>query len=876
MDQIENHPLYSFCLDKKQIEALGDKVGFLLDFVEGNYYHYHGGVKEAEVLERQITSAAYAAEDLIESHVVDQIHDRSINSLLDLHQVIQDMETIKEKVMEFKEKTEFNKDEQLKYSLPATTNYSSTPFSNEKKNMVGFDDELIQLMDILSGQQLSHRQIIPITGMGGIGKTTLAQNVYENSVIVQYFDIRAWATVAQKNTREILLDLLSFQLGKQENNEMGQKSEDQLGQQLYKSLYGRRYLIILDDMWSIMDWDNIKMFIPINDNGSRIVVTTRESNVALHFGSSYFTMRFLDEDKSWNLFCEKAFAQQGCPPELEKIGMEIVKKCKGLPLSLVVIGGLLKKSPRTQEFWETTAKDIKSILNSKADDQCLNLLSLSYSHLPVHLKPCFLYMGVFPEDHDIRVSRLIKLWVAEGFIKPNKAQSLDEIAKGYLKDLIDRNLILARTLRSNGKLKTCTIHDLLRDLSLKLAEKENFLSVTRVFDHTPRPIDGARRIVFHESIPLEYHTQVFHGLQSSSLARSLIYKEGPLPLRYFKLLRVLNLIDISNDIPEAIFQQINLRYLAYELFPISKLPSSIFLLWNIQTLIIKNVYYRVYAPAEIWEMSQLRHLEIDGFYLPDPSCDMVIDKHNDFVLRNLETLLKVVDFRLTEEVCKRIPNVKKLSVLYDDLSWKETKLCNLGRLHKLVSLECSVFRHPNQGDLLRNIILPSSLQKLILRKCCLHWEDLSVIGSLPHLEVLKLDWDSVTGSEWNPVEGQFLRLEFLKIHNCDGLTYWNADRSHFPVLRNLVLEELPKLKEIPLGIGEIPTLQVISLTNCSESAAISTIKLTEEQENVGNYGLQVRVKFLTKEELLSFRENVELMSFIGSHFQLEVSRLGRI
>ncbi|KAI3464090.1 hypothetical protein Pfo_020753 [Paulownia fortunei] len=885
MEQIQNHRSHSKFLDEKQIESLREKVGFLQDFIEGND---HGGSREAEVLERQIASAAYEAEDVIESHVVDQIHAESTGnsnsiSLLDLQKVIEKMDAIKEKAMKVNEKRG-SKDAQPKDSMECLdfikekvtklTSSRTLPVGNN--TMVGFDDYLIQLMDGLTGQQCD-RLIIPIVGMGGIGKTTLARNVYENLVIVQNFDFLAWVTISHNySVREILLGLLSCQRKQVSNEDLEAsttETEDRLGVKLYKSLSCRRYLIILDDIWSVEVWDKIKFFFPENNNRSRIVVTTRLSNVAIHFGSSCFVMNFLDEDKSWKLFCEKAFAEEGCPPELEKIGKKIAKKCNGLPLAIVVIGGLLRKSHRTQEHWKSFAKSINSILNSGEDEHCLNILSLSYSYLPAHLKPCFLYMGIFPEDHRIRVSRLIKLWVAEGFLKPNETQSLENLAEGYLKDLVDRNLILVYRRGSNGKIKSCNIHDLLRDLCLREAKKEKFLCVMRVLD-IPRGIDGERRIVFPERDDLiTYHPLVFPASRSTPLARSLIWKWIPL-LLHCRLLRVLD--TIGSYSLETIFEQVNLRFLAYEpKYYIIRLPSSISLLWNVQTLILRAAFERISAPSEIWEMRQLRHIEFYEICLPDPPSDQV-DQQDDFVLLNLQTLLKVVNFRLSEEVCKRIPNVKKLHIKYDDFSVEceaSSYYClyNLGRLHELESLNCYFGKQTNRDDFLQYLRFPSSLEKLTLNDCRLHWEDLTIIGSLPHLKVLKLERNSVIGPEWNSVEGNFLRLTFLKIYCCYDLIHWNADSSCFPVLENLVLNRLFKLDEIPSGIGEIPTLGLIHLHYCSESAAISALRILEEQESFGNVGLHVRVEFWDKEELQSFREKVEPESLTSKKFQFRAN-----
>ncbi|KAL7115034.1 hypothetical protein ACP275_04G159100 [Erythranthe tilingii] len=355
-------------------------------------------------------------------------------------------------------------------------------------------------------------------------------------------------------------------------------------------LWGRRYLIVIDDIWSIEAWEEVSRFFPENNNGSRIVVTTRISNVAIHFDSTCIELNFLDEDKSWKLFCQKAFDQVGCPSELKDIGKEIINKCKGLPLSICVIGALLGRSNRTQKYWKNIAKDLTSILNSGEDENCLSILSLSYTYLPAHLKPCFLYMGIFPEDRKIFVSRLIKLWVAEGFIKSNQSQSWEEIARGYLSDLIDRNLVLNHRLGSNGRIKICKIHDLLRDLCLKVAHKEEFICV---MEDTQRGIESGRRIVCNENfLTANYHeSRALHTLQLAPLTRTLVTSiDGRLPKN--RLLRVMSFNKGARKkyLCRHIIDQVNMRYLAYNKltrsFPADKLSSSIDVLWNLQTIII--------------------------------------------------------------------------------------------------------------------------------------------------------------------------------------------------------------------------------------------------------------------------------------------------
>ncbi|KZV40235.1 hypothetical protein F511_31618 [Dorcoceras hygrometricum] len=299
-----------------------------------------------------------------------------------------------------------------KLQSPASTTTAAT----RSFPMVGFDVELIEIMERLTTQE-SARKILPIVGMGGIGKTTLAKNVYDNLYIVHHFHIRIWVTISQDyRVRDILLEALKC-VGKTDvdkklltvSDQMSEASENELGSLLYKSLWGRRYLVVMDDMWSVEPWDNVKMFFPDNSNRSRVVMTTRLSDMTIHLGPSAFQMNFLDKEKSWELLRRNVFKQTPYPMESEEIGKKIAINCRALPLSIVLVSGILANSKQTEEQWEYVAENLQSILNLEDHEHCLNILSLSYNYLPVHLKPCFLYMGVFPEDENILCPNL--LWI---------------------------------------------------------------------------------------------------------------------------------------------------------------------------------------------------------------------------------------------------------------------------------------------------------------------------------------------------------------------------------------------------------------------------------------------------------------------------------
>ncbi|KAL2506302.1 putative disease resistance protein RXW24L [Abeliophyllum distichum] len=187
----------------------------------------------------------------------------------------------------------------------------------------------------------------------------------------------------------------------------------------------------------------------------------------------------LDEDTlGWkNIPKIKVFQDVPCPLELLDIGKKIARNCNGLPLAVVVIAAVLASMKKNKTKWEEVAVSLSSYISK--DNSCMKILELSYSYLPMHLKPCFLYFGAFEEDIEIPVQKLISLWVSEGFVQKGKQKNSNDVSYGYLIDLISRGLVQVGKTRSNGGVKTCYVHDLLREMCLKVAEKDNFMKVIK-------------------------------------------------------------------------------------------------------------------------------------------------------------------------------------------------------------------------------------------------------------------------------------------------------------------------------------------------------------------------------------------------------------
>ena len=284
--------------------------------------------------------------------------------------------------------------------------------------------------------------------------------------------------------RDLLLGILSSIV--ELTDEIYKMSNQELLELLKKRLLGHRYLIVMDDMWDNRAWNDLQRSFPNHNNGSKIIFTSRLAEVALHAqGNSVHYLRFLTPDESWKLLCQKVFQRKHCPHQLMEIGMQITEKCKGLPLAIVVIAGILANE-KTLTWWRQVAKSVSSYIVSNPE-LYMDTLALSYSHLPPHLKPCFLYLGAFLEDREIPVRKLILLWVSEGFIRHSESKRLEDVAENYLMDLINRSLVIVSKKGSAGGIKSCIMHDLLRELCLRKFKEENFMQQLHKYDENSTP-----------------------------------------------------------------------------------------------------------------------------------------------------------------------------------------------------------------------------------------------------------------------------------------------------------------------------------------------------------------------------------------------------
>ncbi|CDP10671.1 unnamed protein product [Coffea canephora] len=754
--QSDPHPILHY---KEQVESLHDKVNLLRGFLEESEKRYDRG--SMKHLELEIRDVFYKARKVIDSKLLNVYAAKSAKSWKkarrilrrSLRKLTEKVDFILKKLNKISQKRKNAASADLQAGEPVLGGLSRRVYM--ENHVVGLNNDLQIVKDRLTQSPL-RLETIPIVGMGGVGKTTLARRLYEDPSIVLHFHVRLWVTVSQDFQIRILLQDLC-QLGN--DNEMNNAD---LAEHLYKSLKGRRYLIVLDDIWCTEAWDAVKSIFPDDNNGSRIILTSRLKEVAVHANRKKpLHIKLLD-------------------PE---VGKEIAAKCQGLPLAIVVVAGYLLKIDRTRDCWDNFADSVASYVTGDPQ-QCLDIIALSYNQLPPPLKACFLYFGAFPEDREIPVSRLIYLWVAEGFLKQVTGKSLEEIAEECLMDLIDRNLILVRRV-SYGRIKTCIIHDILRDLCLREAEKENFMHVVNHNSH-----------VFHEG---------------KTIAQRLSFH-----------------MDCSFPILSTTH--------------IDSLPSTISHLWNLQTLVL-NIYSGCTTlPWKLWTIQQLRHLHFNFCsFLPNPA-GAEINGQGDLVLRNLQTLSKLSFSSCTMQVIASLPNLKKLG-LYETAEahsncW--SYISNVAQLHQLEILKLNFINLFAEERRWVPCVdeFPPNLKKLTLSSSYLPWKDMNVLSMLPNLEVLKLKNNAFVGSDWEQYEEGFSRLKYLLIDKTD-LVHWRATSTQFPSLKHLRLFRCRCLREVPLDFAEIPYLQIIDVYG-SYDAVRSVMQIKQEQESVGNDDLLVR------------------------------------
>ncbi|KAL4336390.1 hypothetical protein AHAS_Ahas12G0005400 [Arachis hypogaea] len=738
-------------------------------------------------------------------------------------------------------------------------------------NIYGREDDQQALIKTINDKSESQLSVIPIVGMGGVGKTTLAKWAY--SVVKGFDPKKAWvcisetfhvAEITRKTIEEITKTTCS--LG----------SLNLLQNELQKILSGKKFFIVLDDVWSD-DADNWKQFITpfhFGAKSSTILLTTRNQEVAsvVQTCPSHF-LNELSEEYCWLLFAANAcFPESNGNQTLEEIGRKIVKKCKGLPLAVETLGRLLRGKGDAKEWKAVLRSDIWEF--STKNSKIIPALLISYFQLPPYLKRCFVYCSLFPKDYNFEKTELVLLWMAEDLLRlPKGGESLEEVGSECFEELASR--LFFKKLQDNDKYfkdlaswlffersrffsERFVMHDLLHDLAIFLAgdfycrieelrEQEEKKVLTRHFSYFPLGrLDHPISKVFKSIVKPE------ESLRTSLYIDDLLSMESR--ASKLKYLRVLSFRELD-VLPDSIGKLIHLRYLNLSRTDVKTLPESLCNLFNLQTLILYACYKLSMLPNDMHKLVKLRHLDLRGTSLEEmprgisklkmPILEyFAVGKHEDNGIQELgglpnlegsfeiKKLENVVDARQARSA--RMLEKNHIDNLSLEWSSGNKMVSNTETLRDI--LHCL---QPHNGlNMLRisgykgerfpdwvgdcSYINMTSVTLESCKNCCM----LPSLGQLPCLEYLSikgLDQLRIIGEEFykndsghhsSPI-APFPSLEELVFANMPCWEEWHVpDPEAFPRLRKLRIKECPTLKGDMLN--GISLRMVSSLSDASE------------------------------------------------------------
>ncbi|XP_049410729.1 putative disease resistance protein RGA3 [Solanum stenotomum] len=706
-------------------------------------------------------------------------------------------------------------------------------------NVVGRDKDVAAIKNkMLNMREELVLCAIPIVGMGGIGKTTVAKRIFNDEEIKQIFEKRVWLCLPEMVETKSFLELILESLTKRK---VEVQSRDIIVKMLQDALGEKKYLIVLDDLWRVdsTSWHEFMDTLRgINTSrGNCILVTTRIKQVASTVAVDLHMLRRLARDHCWSIFQQRAFVDREVPEEIPSVENKIVEMCQGLPLAASVLGGLLCN--KDKHDWQEIL-DGNPLIAGEDDlweNSIKKILKLSYDYLPSpHLKKCFGYFAMFPKDFMFEKDQLIQLWMAEGFLCPcPETPVMEDVGKKFFQLLLQYSLLQDVKLDELNNITHCKMHDLVHDLAGDILK-------SKLFDQKSV---GGKNLSQVRYFGWDSQSDQMDAINEAGRLCTLFWKSNISDdmLLSFQFLRVLNLSGSGiEELSAKISKLIYLRYLDLSNTGIEDLPNSICKLYNLQTFRVSGSSSIRKLPEEMANMISLRHIYCNYCYKSEIHYQFQMPL-NMGQLTSLQTLqffyvglekgrrieelghLKNLRGELTIKCLQLVgnkeeaqttylqekPNIYKLAYLW---SRDESECCEINDEHVLDGLQ----PHPNLKALVVMDYLGTKFPSWFSEE------------SLPNLVKLKLS--GCKRCKEIPSLGQlkFLRhLELEGFHEleCIGPALYGVEISNigsssiiqvFPSLKELVLKDMRRLiewKGDEVGVRMFPRLEKLRITDCS-------------------------------------------------------------
>ncbi|KAF7126667.1 hypothetical protein RHSIM_Rhsim11G0186800 [Rhododendron simsii] len=741
-----------------------------------------------------------------------------------------------------------------------------------EEDSIGLDEDVKTVVDHLVNEMKNCR-VVSIWGMGGLGKTTLAKMVYKHIDVRHHFDCFAWAYISQQcKTREVLEEIL-IQLTSAEREgreKVRRMMHAELVGELYQAQSRMKCLVILDDIWDVEAWNSLSPAFPHKKAGSKILLTTRISEVASFADERCLhKLRHLTEPESWELFQKKARLKSDVTefilsPEMTVLGEKMVKHCGGLPLAIVVLGGLLA-TKRTLGEWEMVSRNVDYLMkgNCQGGVPVKIVLELSYNDLPYHLKACFLCLSDLPEDEDIRPIKLIQRWMAEGFVSlPVHARvgevedvTMLDVGMSYLDELSQRCMIqVGQLAKYSGGVKFYRLHDLVRDLCLLKAQEENFVKVVLmgkdsatatsssssstkirrlgVYCRANQTVGDSKRRGHDNPLGIDETCNLHHvrSCQFYSFRNELEDSDWQHVKSIFKGFKLLTFLDLEKTmfpgtegkfpgtegkkLPKAIGNLIHLRYLSIRGSDINGLPSSIGNLRFLETLDLRVlIIHFLTIPNVLWRLQELRHLYLPWAVAERPWPFKVKLRLDG--LSNLETLKNFDTDTCDVRSFSTLTNLRKLGIVVNSqedfaVILKSPSLSTSNRLLRYSSFLFSrSYQTREEQSILKQVLGYRHLHKLVF----LTLTELPLPDAFPpNLIRLKLGTDGLKEDPMPTLE----KLPNLRCLVLEGGEYKEmvCSAGGFPQLISLKLWFIDGVAEWRVERGAMPSLLDLTIGGC--------------------------------------------------------------